>query len=311
MGLRTLSRWLTKLFCPTGTPYSPPSPQATDSSATMSPTMSPIYPDRPIRPLPKRSLRERMSPEVADKAPSYPLDLYSKVSSTHVPYSKPIVERNGPVVKNVSSNKNNKPLSQAQKGPVEEEQGAYRFRGNEVNSEDEDDVGVDRRHQISQRNGNGTMKGHSHDPDKSHSASSNESADGYESFENTSNKKKRKIPTSGNLPASMSASLSQDLANLGISNEEESIDQVDDGTSHYYSTGTGVSLHGSASSNTVRGKYGRPTKREPPGRVPLYSSMNAYNLWPDGKNAPAESRPDRPEMKGKCFLQNFSILICI
>lgn len=268
----------------------------------MSPTMSPIYPDRPIRPLPKRSLRERMSSEAPDKTSSHPMAHYPRKSSTYVPYSKTIAERDGPMMRNVLS-EINRAIPQAQKQMAEEEKAAYRFRGNEINSEeegDDDDIGVNYRHQDSSRRGNGTIKGHHYDAEKSHSASSNDSADGYESFENTNNKKKRKIPTSGNLPASMSASLSQDLANMGISNDEESVDRADDGVSHYYSTGTGVNLNGNGISSAARGRYGKPSRRDTPGRVPLHSSMNAPNVWPNGKSSGSKSKS---EMKGK-FLFN-------
>lgn len=116
------------------------------------------------------------------------------------------------------------------------------------------------------------------------------SADGYESFENTSNKKKRKIPLSG--ASSMhQSSLSAEMANMGISNShgdegvvngvggspEEQPYSPQSGPATTPTSGTGISGAG-------RGRYGRQDGRH---RRPLGSNtMNAIN----GYNSRAPAR---------------------
>ena len=139
------------------------------------------------------------------------------------------------------------------------------------------------------------------------------SADGYESFENTSNKKKRKIPLS--TASSMHQSqLSAEMASMGISG---SIDgAIDDGggegafavqqqytpslqtASTNGGTGTGISGAG-------RGRYGRQNGRSDHGiRRPLgSSSMNSIN----GYNArvPVRNGSDMKSAPGKSLSEPF------
>lgn len=76
------------------------------------------------------------------------------------------------------------------------------------------------------------------------------SADGYDSFENTSNKKKRKIPLSSGGPSPHASSLSADLAHMGISPRDGSddVDGLDAGkirsrhNHHEQYPGSGVTL---------------------------------------------------------------------
>ena len=101
------------------------------------------------------------------------------------------------------------------------------------------------------------------------------SADGYESFENTSNKKKRKIPLSTQSSLHQSQ-LSAEMASMGISGSMDGAN--DDGgvmTQQAYtppSSGTGISGAG-------RGRYGRQSGRGDIAiRRPLgSSSMNSVN----------------------------------
>ena len=124
------------------------------------------------------------------------------------------------------------------------------------------------------------------------------SADGYESFENTSNKKKRKIPLPvvSNLHQSQ---LSADMASMGISGV---LDRSPDACSGAASGAVGApSRHASSAaggssgtgiSGAGRGRYGRQSGRNDPGiRRPLgNSSMSALNgsgshlLRTDAKN---------------------------
>ena len=100
------------------------------------------------------------------------------------------------------------------------------------------------------------------------------SADGYESFENTSNKKKRKIPLSGT--ATNQNQLSAEMASMGISGGlDGASDEVNGAvpvqqeyTPSPTSTGKGISGAG-------RGRYGRGEARRPLAN----SNINLSNGW--------------------------------
>ena len=155
--------------------------------------MSPVYPDRPIRPLPRRSLRERLSPEIADSI-TYPPAPAVTNPMFYAPYPDDPTQQHGLAVSNA--------IEEIDRSI----QAARRDLGrnpSDADSEDEEGLSVMRLHEEYQqlrkmmppppREGlNGTV-----DPLAQSVASSNDSVDGYDSFENTNNKKKRKIPTSG------------------------------------------------------------------------------------------------------------------
>ena len=284
----------------TGTPYSPPSPPDTSSSATM----SPVYPDRPIRPLPKRSLRARLSPKVADTI-SYPPAPVSSKPISYSPYAEAIAQRDGAVIAN-TIRKINKTLTRYQDD--------YRLLENDIDSDDEEMIrrydGMIAPSARSNINGNGSSR--ICEPLTHSVTSSNDSVDGYDSFENTNNKKKRKIPTSGSVGGhhpSLSASLSNDLANMGLSSLDSSASQDgnDGGIGHYYGSGSSAipaTATGTGISGAGRGRYGRSGRRETSGRSPLGVSMNGLNAWQNGRIVgPRYSRDYTPtgdlSVKGK------------
>ena len=274
---------LTYMFRRTGSPWAPPSPPDTNSSATM----SPVYPDRPIRPLPKRSLRERLSPEAADSI-SYPP---GPVNSTlfYTSYAEAMAQSSGTVVKNAIKEIDKQLVNDHDHGDGNEgtRTKGYQFRGQDVESED--DLLGSRRHRVQNQKGKmvpgsrPTVNGTLHVREIPQSASSNDSVDGYDSFENTNNKKKRKIPTSGGLSNHHATSLSSELANMGISNGDVgSQDGSDGGISQYYGTGSSAmpAVHGGTGiSGAGRGRYGRSGRRDASGRSPLGVSLNGTNGW--------------------------------
>ena len=316
-------QWLTSMFHGrTGTPYSPPSPPATSSSATMSPTMSPVYPDRPIRPMRTRSLRARLPSEVADTL-TYPPAPPSSSSVFYIPYAEAMARRNGTVIKNALK-EIDKAMYDAQ-GEIEgDSKTSYRFKGNKLDSEEEEGVSIARRYEepqhrqgalppLSRSNLNGISRVSDNIPPSV--GSSNDSADGYDSFENTNNKKKRKIPTSvatGTHHSSLPASLSHDLANMGLSNGDtgDTLDHLDGGVSHYYGSGSSAApaalvTGGTGISGAGRGRYGRPGRRDTSGRSPLTSSMNSSNAWQHGRltGTKREYSLGSGGSKGKLLLQ--------
>jgi hypothetical protein len=90
--------------------------------------------------------------------------------------------------------------------------------------------------------------------------------DGYEAFENTNNKKKRKIPTSGNLNLHHST-LTSEFSHMGINNDGSAED------AHYHAKGAGVNP-GLGVQGAGRGRNGRKV----PGRNPLGVSVNGSNV---------------------------------
>ena len=103
--------------------------------------------------------------------------------------------------------------------------------------------------------------------------------DGYEAFENTNNKKKRKIPTSGSI--SLHHSLTTDLAHMGINGTKDGAhDEL--GASPYYGHGSAVPSSGLGLQGAGRGRNGR----KPGARNPLGVSVN-------GANARSQSKYDQ------------------
>lgn len=105
------------------------------------------------------------------------------------------------------------------------------------------------------------------------SGSVTSSADGYESFENTSNKKKRKIPLSGSSSVHQST-LSAEMAGMGISNDNAPDDSHS--AAQHTVPGTGISGAG-------RGRYGRPRDVRRPLASTNANSISGYGRRPSPK----------------------------
>lgn len=246
-------------------------------------TISPMYPDRPIRPLPKRRLRSRLSPEQADSM------IYPPAPPTSTPlFSFPY----GQVDKT--------PVVSSRQQRVDDDQictcGADH---SELESEDDED---DRaalmqhspsllqytRNMLGAKAAGAMPSGFSKPPPPDSTASS---ADGYESFENTNNKKKRKIPNSGSL-GGHHTNLSAEMANMGISShtgDGSLLDESGSGVGQYYGTGSSaVSTTGSGTgiSGAGRGRYGR-SGRASMERRPLGASTNGLNAYANGGSVKA------------------------
>ncbi|KAK4239319.1 hypothetical protein C8A03DRAFT_14252 [Achaetomium macrosporum] len=165
-----------------------PAPQIAHEQALKMATesMASLFPNRPIRPLPKRRLRERLSPEVADSI-QYPPLPQSTAPVFQYPYS--LIEEH--------SDPGSVPAREA--GPCPEQRPS---QGNGTGNEHERD-------KLTNGNGAASRTGLQHPnlvtrPKPEHGrysdslplSSTPASADPYDPFENTNNKK-RKIPTAG------------------------------------------------------------------------------------------------------------------
>lgn len=247
----------------------PRSPSAHHHSSSPD-TTSPMYPDRLIRPLPKRRLRSRLSEEEA-KTIEFP-----PAPPTVAPlFNLPYVEKQPNYANRVP------------RGDGDEHHctcGADHGVGDGAYIDD-----VDGANERVARRGNSVE---SQDylsweqagafPKPPPPGSTTSSADGYESFENTNNKKKRKIPLSGG-SNHHHPSLSAEMVNMSISNPASDGLPVEDGTNgigQYY--GTGSSALANASSGTGisgagRGRFGRP--KHSMERRPLGASTNGLNAF--------------------------------
>ena len=253
-------------FPSTGYEWSRSSPLRSSPDASSS-----MYPDRPIRPLPRRSLRARLSPEQAE-AIEFPHNPPSTGPLFNFPYS--------------ASERGSRSL---RTGDNDHHACHCGHTHSEVESDEDED----------ERNGalpsSPSYQYSRHLPGKpvagaagayTKAASTASSVDGYESFENMNNKKKRKIPNMGS-NGSHHASLSADLATLGLVHAREAGRADDtDGPGRYYnsvpSTPQHIANSGTGISGAGRGRFGRSGSGRSERRV-LGSSNNLANAKASSK----------------------------
>lgn len=240
-------------------------------------TSSSMYPDRPIRPLPTRSLRARLSPEQADTL-VFPHNPPSTGPLFNFPYSA-----------------NERGTRSLRTGDNDHHACHCGHTHSEVESEEEED----------ERHGplpsSPSYQYSRHVPGKSAAGvagaypkpgSTASSVDGYESFENTNNKKKRKIPNMGS-NTSHHANLSADLASMGIAYRHEAgaIDDGD-GPGRYYGSAPSTPQHngnsGTGVSGAGRGRFGRSGSGRSERRI-LGNSTNLANAKASSKRPSEQS----------------------
>jgi len=239
----------------------------------MSPdTVSSLFPDRPIRPLPRRRLRERLSPEAADTI-QYPQPPVSATPLFYYPYRK-------------DEGAEPSALGNTEQ-PAEARGVGYAAPG----AESEDERVLRRSPQPRSANAGGRpsratkadyLPRHTADPLPRSTASS---LDGYDSFENTNNKK-RKIPSTGE---AVNGGHSLTEGSSGTDTSSPTHEGQNDGfgpasTGHY---GSGAFASGSPGiSGPGRGRYGRARN----GRSPLRALSDATSNWVgrNGKLRPSQ-----------------------
>lgn len=228
---------------------------------------SSVYPDRLIRPLPKRTIRSRLSLEAAESInfppnpPSTSLPSYTQYGQNgeFLSDNKVHIHQNGSVYD--------------QDDVDEEDQCPHHHQHCDHDHDiDEDDLdSADElspealRHSDSYRASPRSPRSR-HTRYGSYGGKPGSSApDGYEAFENTNNKKKRKIPTSGSLSLHHT-SLANDLTSLGIgSTKDGTVDE-----SGYYGS---PSPSGSGAQGGARVRGSRKSLT----RNPLGVSVNGSN----------------------------------
>jgi hypothetical protein len=242
----------------------------------MSPDASSPYPDRPIRPLPKKPLRERLSPDVAQsiKYPPAP-----KTTTPLFYYGYNSRAENG-------TNELVEPPHPSERERADEIERNYisRRNGDELDSDEDEQAYRSRIYSRPSTDTPGRSYRYVQKPDTKHPnpqapASIASSADGYDSFENTNNKKKRKIPTPGD--SILNGALSNDLASMGISSPGELADDAVNGAG-YHVSGIGHGISGPG-----RGRYGRIRS----GRSPLRTLSEASSNWGNGRTTKSKQPP--------------------
>ncbi|KAI1881854.1 hypothetical protein JX265_000680 [Neoarthrinium moseri] len=259
--------------------------RSADSCENMSPdSVSSLFPDRPIRPLPKRRLRERLSPDVADTI-KYPPEPQNNAPLFYYPYNlKSESGTAGAELGNVVNKENGAELAQ-EPGP--------RRHGLGGEIDEEGHIHRNRRslatrplHESSahaMRTPPRASQGRHQIPQPPPSTAS--SADGYDSFENTNNKKKRKIPTAGESILNSAHALN-DASILGVpsppmTGDEGSGDALAATPSPYAYSG-GTATNGQGISGPGRGRYGRNRS----GRSPLRQVPDPNSNWPVKNSKP-------------------------
>ncbi|RDA94730.1 hypothetical protein CP533_6732 [Ophiocordyceps camponoti-saundersi (nom. inval.)] len=259
-------------------------------------TVSSLFPDRPIRPLPKRRLRERLSPEVAQSI-KYPPTTYDSVSLFYYP---PFTLK-----KEGAAAAGSEPANAVETSRRSEINFPRNGLGHGVGEGDGSRV----RSALFARSPPEILSRAARNPfrpdqprptDPQLPPSAASSVDGYDSFENTNNKKKRKIPSAGDSAINAAHSLNSEISSLAISAGAHSPvnDTLGDRPLH---GSTGYSASGSYVSNNPgfsgpgRGRLGRSRN----GRSPLRALADGNNSWPTrlSKSGPSPWSSDSVDCK--------------
>ncbi|CZR63827.1 uncharacterized protein PAC_13724 [Phialocephala subalpina] len=244
--------------------YSPESP------SDMSPEAVSPYPERPIRPLPKRRLRERLSPDVADSIK------YPPAPKTTTPLFYPSYN----IREEIGANNFVESQHPSERERADEIERNYisRRNGDELDSDEDEAAYRSRVYSRHSADTTGRSYRYVQKPDAKHPnphppGSTASSADGYDSFENTNNKKKRKIPTPGDSNLN-GVHLSSEMAGMGISGGDDLAEDVGNGVGTYHSSISSPGISGPG-----RGRYGRIRN----GRSPLRTLSDASSNWGNGR----------------------------
>jgi hypothetical protein len=231
-------------------------------------TVSTLYPDRPIRPLPRRRLRDTLSPEAAD-AIEYPPALQGSTSLFYYPYDtkEEDYELKSSVLREIAQSASGDPASrQADRLAAER-----RFLAQSA---------ADR---LARQQSRGGSERTARLPGAYPESIEPPTFDGYDSLENANNKKKRKIPSAGDASLNGLRSLSEELGHM--SSADAAGDLSGDGTgptsTPYYVPNTFGSSNGGMS-GPGRGRLGRLRN----GRSPLRALPD--NNWA-GRNGKLRS----------------------
>ena len=260
-----------------------------DTSYLSSPdTPSTVFPERLIRPLPRRSLKSRLSLEAADTI-QYPPTLPSTSLPTYAHYGENGEYPNDSKV-SVHQHSDGYDHDHDHDHEHDDDHECPHHHHHCHHDEYEDDLDSQDEHMVPSRHYFvSSPRSPRSGRNRYSTRGSTSGPDGYEAFENTNNKKKRKIPTSGSLSLHHSAMTDQ-LAHMGISGKDGPADD-----SYYSSTHAGNSA-GLGVQGAGRGRSARKIS----GRNPLGVSVNGSNArsgpskYDQNMTANAKGKTNRP-----------------
>lgn len=252
----------------------------------MSPdTASSSFPSRRIRPLPRRRLREKLSPEVADTI-KYPPSTHETAPLFYYPPYTLKDEGSPPRIGSTS------PTQQSRRTETGRN---YTPRQNGLGLRDGDDEEMVMRSTMVTRSPPKILtraaRRHSK-PDQPrtnaqppHSATS--SADGYDLFENANNKKKRKIPSAGDAILNSTQLLNNEMGSIAISTDagHSPTSELHSDRAHPHSGTSGFMTNNQGISGPGRGRLGRARN----GRSPLRALPDGNSSWTG--RAPKSTQP--------------------
>ncbi|EFY93045.1 hypothetical protein J3458_009434 [Metarhizium acridum] len=250
----------------------------------MSPdTVSSLFPDRPIRPLPKRRLRERLSPEAADSI-RYPVSTRENAPFFHYPpYTVKEAKEGSSQLTSVLSD----PI---QPGRLDDSNRGVTSQRYGVQSEAGEEGHIGARSTLVARtspeilNLSGRQAARQEQPrqvEPQPPPSATPSLDGYDSFENTNNKKKRKIPSAGESSTNGTHGHGSEMNGLGLSAATSPPADADHGTersyagSNTYQASTSYAAGNQGFSGPGRGRLGRSGNA----RTPLRTLPDGNTTW--------------------------------
>jgi hypothetical protein len=270
---------------------------------------SAVYPDRLIRPLPKRSLRSRLSEEAAEAIPFPP----NPPSSSFPPYShgqygehgeyvndsKVLVQQDEEYCDHDHDDDDHHHHHHYHEHDHENHHHHHHHHHSEVEEdvesiEDEDRNPAAVRRTMAYRE-SPTSQRTTRSSRHAASKASYSGSDGYDAFENTNNKKKRKIPTSGSIALHQS-SLSAELAHLALngSRSDLAVAQDDGAADGQYQAS--VSHPGNSISGIGRVRHAKDAGRRVSGRNPLGVSTSNSNVRANTSSGSSAKAPPNQEI---------------
>lgn len=246
----------------------------------MSPdAVSLLFPDRPIRPLPKRRLRERLSPEVANSI-KYPSNMHDHIPLFYYPSYTTRDDNGIPALTSIGPTLQHH-RDDSRRNSTLRRNGAVMAAVFKEELRETLMMGSSPKIQSVVIQASATLDPLRQTMELQVIPSAASSADGYESFENTNNKKKRKIPTTGDSLATNSLSLGVDTNASLISNSMRARSPVAEVPSNRTSLAPAASPNNSYVSSSQglsgsgRGRLGRSNN----GRSPLRALSDGSNVW--------------------------------
>lgn len=262
---------------------------------------SSVFPDRLIRPLPKRSLRSRLSLEAAEAIPfppnppssSFPTYNHYGEHGEYVNDSKVLVQQDDDYCEHDHEHDHHHHHHHHHHHYHDHDHDHENHHHHDLEDDADSTEDLDRGEAAMRRamdyrenSVSQTARNYRHAANKA----SYSGSDGYDAFENTNNKKKRKIPTSSNMGLHQT-SLSAELAHLGLNGSRHDIAVAQDDGAADGQYQPSMSNLSNTISNSARVRHGKETGRRASSRNPLGVSTSNFNVRPGNFGATPATGP--------------------